>query len=110
MKIIPFNPNVSSYQELSVNLGEFVCDFRFLWNERDGFWYVDLKSSNGSVLGCRLCVGSNLVDKTSKLGYDGNFRVLKVTKTTKNLGFENFGVDYKLVYGLSSEWELIDGI
>lgn len=110
MKIIPFDPSISAYQEFSVNLGEFVCSFRFLWNERDGHWFVDFKSSLGSVLGVRIVEGSDLLWKNSGLGFDGNFRVLKTTKLAKELTYDSLGSDYSLVFGLDSEWEVFDGV
>ena len=111
MVIIPIDTRQSSHIMMSVNLGEFTCRFRLLWNERDGYWYCDFQSSNGNNDGVRLVEETPLLGDKNRLGYDGDFRVLKAVKTAEDhISYENLGKDYSLVFATSAEWEEYDGL
>lgn len=111
MITIPIDTSSSSHFTLSVNLGDIVCGFRFLWNERDQFWYCDFSSSNGSNLGVRIVAENSLLGNRNLLGAEGDFRVLKANKTADDvITYENFGKDFILVWATSSEWEEFDDI
>ena len=111
MKIIPFDPKLSAYQSFNVNLGDFVCDFRFLWNGRCEAWFVDLTTDLGANNSIRLVESSPLLAKHSHLGFDGDFRVLKFNKFAPDrITYDNLGSDWKLVFGTKSEWEALDGV
>jgi len=101
----------SAYQTFSVNLGEFVCDFRIQWNERDGRFFCDFSSDVGENNGVRLVLDRNLLSANNRLGYDGNFRLLKVNnQETEDVSCQNFGSSYKLVFGNTEEWEEFDAL
>lgn len=110
MKIIPFDPSLSSYQTFSVNLGDFVCSFRLLWNLRDACWFATLTSDAGENDGVRIVPESPLLGKKSNLGYDGDFRCLKFSKKASDaIGYSDLGSSWKLVWGSPDEWESYDG-
>lgn len=111
MITIPIDTSRSSHFTLSVNIGEVICSFRFLWNERDQNWYCDFRSGNGENLGVRIVKENALLGSRSNLGADGDFRVLKANKTAGNdITYENFGSDYILVWASTSEWEEYDDL
>lgn len=109
MKIIPFSPTLSSRQNFSVNLSELVCEFTISWNERAEAWFCNFKTSTGENDSCRLVENSPILKGFNHTGLDGDFRVLKFTKDcTDPITFDNFGSDWKLVFGTSTEWETFD--
>lgn len=111
MITIPIDTSKSSHFTFSVNIGDVMCNFRFLWNERDSSWYCDFSSSNGSNLGVKLVKDNNLLGSRSRIGADGDFRVLKTNKTAyDDITYENFGSDYSLVWGSTAEWEEFDDL
>ena len=111
MKIIPFSPTISSRQIFSVNLGELVCEFRMAWNSRVQSWFCDFKTSTGENNSVRLVENSPLLGGSNKTGLDGDFRVLKFNKLCQDpVTYDNFGSDWKLVFGTRSEWEAVDGV
>lgn len=111
MIIIPIETSRSSYIIQSVNMGEFVCRLRLLWNLRDKSWYCDFSSTSGENVGVRLVKDTPLLGKRSRLGYDGDFRVIG-TNSTRNaeISFDNLGKDFKLVFGTSDEWREFDDV
>lgn len=109
MKIIPFNPSLSSMQSLSVNLGEAVINFYFEWNIRDSSWYVDLSNTETEILSVKILPNSNLLPINNKL-INGNFRVLNVKNSEYEIiTYDNFGSVFQLMYGTNEEWSKIDG-
>lgn len=109
MKIIPFNPSLSSRQSLSVNLGEAVINFYFEWNIRDSSWYVDLSNTETEILSVKMLPNSNLLPINNKL-INGNFRVLNVKNSEYEIiTYDNFGSVFQLMYGTNEEWSKIDG-
>ncbi len=111
MITIPIDTTQSSHFTLAVNISDVVCNFRFLWNERDSSWYCDFSSSNGQNLGIKVVRDNGLLGSRSNIGADGDFRVLKANKTAEDkITYENFGNDYILVWGTSSEWEEFDDL
>ena len=111
MKIIPFSPSISSRQVFSVNLGDLVCEFRMAWNSRVESWFCDFKTSTGENNSVRLVENSSLLEGTNRTGLDGDFRVLKFNKLCEDpVTYDNFGSDWKLVFGTRSEWETYDGV
>lgn len=111
MKIVQFDPSISSRQNFNVNLGELVCDFLFHWNERASAWFCDFTTSSGANHSVRLIENSSLLKGINRTGLPGDFRVLKMNRMAADIiTYDNFGTDWKLVYGLPSEWEFIDGL
>lgn len=111
MHIIPFNPAVSSRQNFSVNLGELVCEMTVAWNGRAGTWFADFVTSTGANYSVRLVETSPLLGKVNRTGLDGDFRVLKSNRLgADTIGYDNFGSDWKLVFGTKAEWEEYDGV
>ena len=109
MKIIPFNPSLSSRQSLSVNIGEAVINFYFEWNVRDSSWYVDLSNTETEILSVKMLPNSNLLPINNKL-INGNFRVFKVKNSEDEIiTYDNFGSVFQLMYGTNEEWSKIDG-
>lgn len=110
MKIIPFDPTLSSIQSFNVNLGELVCDFLLSWNFRDGHWYSDFVTSYGANYSVKLVENSPLLGNANRTSLDGDFRVLKTNRLAKNaITYDNLGTDWKLVFGTRKEWEEFDG-
>lgn len=111
MKIIPFNPSDSSRQNFSVNLGELVCEFSVSWNSRCNSWFCDFRTSTGENNSVRLVENSALLERINRTGLDGDFRVLKFNKLCEDpVTYDNFGTDWRLVFGTHSEWEAYDGV
>lgn len=111
MKIIPFSPKISSIQNFNVNLGELVCNFHILWNARAGSWFCDIETTTGKNCGMRLVENTPLLGATNRTGLKGDFRILKFNKLcSEPITYENFGSDWKLVFGTDKEWSLINGI
>lgn len=111
MKIIPFSPSISSRQIFSVNLGELVCEFRVTWNSRVNSWFCDFKTSTGENDSVRLVENSPLLGGSNKTGLAGDFRVLKFNKICADpITYDNFGSDWKMIFGTRSEWEAFDGV
>lgn len=111
MKIIPFNPSVSSRQNFSVNLGELVCEFTISWNQRVEAWYCDFETTAGANYSVRLVETSPLLEGVNKTGLDGDFRVLKFNSLgSEKITYENLGTDWKLVFLTAEEGRQIDGV
>jgi hypothetical protein len=111
MKIIPFSPTISSRQNFSVNLGELVCEFTMAWNSRAGAWFCDFKTSTGENDSVRLVENSSLLKETNRTGLDGDFRVMKFNQLCNDpITYDNFGSDWRLVFGTHDEWEAFDGV
>ena len=111
MITIPVETSISSYFTQSVNLGEVMCSFRFLWNLRDERWYCDFSSSEGRNDGVRIVENTPLLGDRNRIGADGDFRVLKANKSAGDrITYDNFGKDYILVWATASEWEEYDGL
>ena len=109
MKIIPFNPSLSSRQSLSVNIGEAVINFYFEWNVRDSSWYVDLSNTETEILSVKMLPNSNLLPINNNL-INGNFRIFKVKNSEDEIiTYDNFGSVFQLMYGTNEEWSKIDG-
>lgn len=111
MKIIPFNPSVSSRQNFSVNLGELVCEFTMSWNQRVEAWYCDFETTSGANYSVRLVEDSPLLGEVNRTGLDGDFRVLKFNNlSSENINYDNLGTDWKLVFLTAEEGRQIDGV
>ena len=111
MKIIPFNPSVSSRQNFSVNLGELVCEFTVSWNQRVEAWYCDFETTTGANYSVRLVEDSPLLGNVNRTGLKGDFRVLKFNKLSKeNITYDNLGTDWKLVYLTDGENGAFNGV
>lgn len=109
MKIIPFDPTISSVQEFNVNLGELVCDFVFTWNIRAGAWFCDFKTTTGNNNSVRIVEKTPLLGVVNATGLNGDFRVLKFDKMSGNpITYDNFGSVWKLVYATNDEWQEYD--
>lgn len=111
MKIIPFNPKISSKPVFSVNLGDLVCEFSFSFNERVQAWFCDFVTTSGANYSVRLVEWSPLLGKINRTGLDGDFRVLKYNKLgLDTITYDNFGTDWKLVFLTEEEGKVIDGV
>ena len=111
MKIIPFNPSLSSRQNFTVNLAEQVCSFTMVWNNRAGAWFCDFKTSVGENHSVRLVESSPLLGQVNNLGLSGDFRVLKSNRMgADKIAYGTLGSDWSLVYGTYDEWETFDGV
>lgn len=109
MKVIPFDPSVSSIQSFNVNLGELVCDFLVSWNYRDGHWYSDFVTSYGANYSVKFVENSPLLGNANRTTLAGDFRILKMNRLAADrIAYDNFGSDWKLVYGTPEEWEKFD--
>lgn len=111
MKIIPFDPGVSSIQNFNVNLGELVCDFTIRWNIRAQAWFCDFQTSSGANNAVQLVENSPLLGDSNFTGLFGDFRVIKNNKSaTSGITYDNLGSDWVIVYASYSEWETFDGV
>lgn len=111
MIVIPFDPKISSYQTFEINLGEFVCSIRALWNEVDEHWFFDFTTDLGKRTSIRLIEGANILGKYNGLGYDGNFRLIRTNAMiSSKSAYESIGTDYKLTFGTTQEWQEYDGV
>lgn len=109
MKIIDFDPRISSRQRFNVNLGEQVVDFKFSWNTTVNAWFVDFATTEGYNNSVRLVENSGILHNKSRLGMDGDFRVLKFSRLcNEGITYDNFGTDWKMVFGTTEEWREFD--
>lgn len=110
MKLIAFDPSISSRQKFNSNLGQMVCDFTFHWNERAGAWFCDFSTSEGANLSVRLIEQDALLGKMNRTGLKGDFRILRRNRMAENrITYDNFGTDWIMIYGTYEEWEDYDG-
>lgn len=107
---IPFDPSLSACQSFTVNLGDAQVSFSLQWNGRAGAWFCGFATSDGSEGGVKLTAGRDLLTDPDALGLAGNFRVLQFTAMAGDLGYANFGGDWRLVYATAEEWEAYDGV
>lgn len=111
MKIIPFNPSISSRQNFSVNLGELVCEFSMSWNQRVDAWFCDFVTTSGANYSVRLVESSPLLGKVNRTGLKGDFRVLKFNSLgPDSISYDNLGTDWQLVFMTDEEGKVLDGV
>lgn len=68
---IPMDFSNSGYVTQHANVAGVMFEFRFLFNQRDGFMYCDFKTNGGERLGVKLVPETRLLDSTSGL-FDGS--------------------------------------
>lgn len=96
---IPISTNGKARVSLSVNLKNTTVAIDFLWNERDGHWFMDLESVNGKNYGVRMVSDSLLLAVRNNVTNGGDFAILKdETANDEPLGFDNIGTTYGLYY------------
>lgn len=108
---IPIDDATPDFTE-SVNVGDVSLSLRFMWNQRDMHWFVDLESVDGRNNGVRLVVNTPLLAYRNRCLKGGDLVVLQTTTDEiKQLGFDNFGKDFSLFYMTSEEIsEYIDAV
>lgn len=110
MKVIPFDPSISSHQNFFINLGSAVCEFDFVWNGRAEAWFVSISTSSGALHSVRLIENTPLCSDGDKLDLGGYFKVIKTNAYGLNqITYDNLGSDWSLVFGSKEEWSIIDG-
>lgn len=111
MKVIPFDPSVSSRQNFNVNLGELMCSFTFHWNSRVSSWYCDFSTTSGTNYSARIVEDRPILGAFNVTGLSGDFRCLKMSRdAADSISYDNFGTGWKLVYGTAEEWEEFNGV
>lgn len=105
MLVIPIE-NPTPYFTESVNVGDVSLSMRFMWNERDNHWYVDLESVDGKNNGVRVVTNTPLLAGKNRCLVNGDLIVLQnTTDEIKELGYENLGTDFLLFYMSNGELE-----
>ena len=109
MLVIPIEKPTPYFTE-SVNVGGVSLSMRFMWNERDQHWFIDLESVDGKNNSVRLVVNTPLLSGKNKCLKSGDLLVLQnTTDEIKTLGYENLGTDFLLFYMSYEELEQYSG-
>jgi len=96
---IPMNTEASSYFTQSVNLDGTAFSLRFLWNARDGFFYMDVSTTEGERTGIRMVPGSPLLGK-SPVTDKGDFYLLSEDSSAGDgpQSYDDFGAKWNLYW------------
>ena len=109
MLVIPIE-NPTPYFTESVNVGDVSLSMRFMWNDRDQHWFLDLESVDGKNNGVRVVVNTPLLSGKNNCIKAGDLIVLQnTTDEIKSLGYENLGTDFVLFYMSHEELEQYRG-
>lgn len=97
--LIQVDVEQSSYFTQSVSVEGETFNFRFLWNERDSLWYMDVSSVNGSENGIRLIPNENLLI-SKRVTRKGNFMLLQTSSDANpnDMKYSDFGNKFQLYF------------
>lgn len=97
---IPVNASESAYITQSVNLSGTAFTFRFLWNERDNRWYMDVKTNAGEKTSIRIIPNDRLLGENSPVTAAGDFMLLstEINADPEKMEYADFGNKWKLCW------------
>ncbi len=97
---VPVNASESAYITQSVNLSGIAFAFRFLWNERDYCWFMDVKTNDGEKTSVRIIPNERLLGKNNPVTAAGDFMLLstEITADPKAIEYADFGNKWKLYW------------
>lgn len=103
-------PTKKSYFTHKVNLDETTVAMRFLWNEFDNHFFLDVENTRATIKGTRLipnwCLYSTYGDKSFL--NDGDLILLPLVELDQpDLGFDTFGKEWGLFYATDEEIETL---
>jgi len=97
---IPLTQTESNFTKLVTLDGEDY-NFRFLWNERDGHWFMTIRTSGGDdiIAGIKVVADIPLVthDADSRL-FPGELWAMDTTGAGVDPGLRDFGTRVRLAY------------
>lgn len=96
---IPMDFSKSGYITEHANVAGTMFEFRFLFNQIDGFMYVDFKTNGGERLGVKLVPESVLLNSSSGL-FSGN-GYFALLRSSAMLDSENVSL-----FDLGNGWNL----
>lgn len=97
--LIPMSVEASSHFTQTVSLSGTVFSFRFLWNERDGRFYMDVSTTDGERNGIRMVPNSPLLGN-SPVTTDGDFYLLSRDSNAdeNNIEYSQYGTMWNLYW------------
>lgn len=97
--MIPMNVDASAHFTQTASLSGTVFSFRFIWNERDGHFYMDVSTTEGELKGVRIVPNSPLLGNSS-VTTDGDFYLLsKDSKADEdNIEYSQYGTMWNLYW------------
>ena len=97
--LIPMKVENSSHFTQTVSLSGMAFTFRFLWNERDGHFYMDVSTTEGERKGIRIVPNSPLLGD-SDVTSDGELYLLsKESKADEdNIEYSQYGSVWNLYW------------
>jgi hypothetical protein len=97
---LPIRNDVTNY-DFSVELDGRVYTLRYYLNSRDGFWYQDIRTEDGTALflGRRIAVDTPLTQRLrNKLLPPGDFVLVDLTSQDSEATQDTFSIDHLLTY------------
>lgn len=98
---IPLDFSNSGYMTETCNVNGRMFQFRFLFNQVDNFFYMDVKTNKGERLGIKCIPESTLLDESSGL-FDGKGRFIILRQSTQLdkefIDFFDFGNGWDLFF------------
>lgn len=93
------NVEASSHFTQTVSLSGTVFLFRFLWNERDKHFYMDISTTDGERTGVRVVPNSPLLGNSS-VTTDGDFYLLSKDANADegNIEYSQYGTMWNLYW------------
>lgn len=97
--LIPMDVEDSAHFTQTVSLSGTVFSFRFLWNERDKHFYMDVSTTDGERKGVRIVPNSPLLGNSS-VTTDGDFYLLSkdANADEDNIEYSQYGTMWNLYW------------
>ena len=97
--LIPMDVVSSAYFTQTANLSGQAFSFRFLFNERDGFFYMDVETNEGKREGVRMVPNSPLLGQSGVTTL-GDFYLLSSNAEADqdNIKYEDYGNVWNLYW------------
>lgn len=97
--LVPMSVEGSAYFTQTVNLSGQSFSFRFLWNERDQHFYMDVETVDGKRNSVKLVLNCPLLGKTPVTDL-GDFYLLSQDSSAdpENIGYSQYGSVWNLYW------------
>ena len=97
--VVPMSVEGSAYFTQTVNLSGQAFSFRFLWNERDQHFYMDVETTDGKKNSVKLVPNNALLGKSSVTDL-GDFYLLSQDSSADpdNIEYSQYGSVWNLYW------------
>jgi hypothetical protein len=103
---LPITPD-GSWTQVSTELSGVTYGFEFLWNEREGCWYCNLRDGQGALIvtGRKVVLGALFRQYRGFVGVmqDSDVYVLDTDKAQRDPGYEDLGRRVILLHATDAE-------